>query len=156
MKNLKSLCRIKAATGYRKGIWRKIQISAAATLDDLSYAILDAFEFNYDHLYVFYMDHKLRTSRGVPRFYSPRCGYIHDNADQQMLKNFNFTPKQKFLFEYDFGDEWHFTMTFEKEIEEITPRAFVINSRGDSPSQYSSYDDWDDDELNEFTSDEED
>lgn len=41
----------KAATGYRKGIWRKIQISAGATLDDLASAILDAFAFDHEHLY---------------------------------------------------------------------------------------------------------
>jgi len=126
---------IKAATGYRKGIWRKIQISAAATLDDLSEAVLSAFDFDNDHLYAFHMDQKLRT-RDVPTYYSPRCGYSLKNADRQMLENFQFIPKQKFLFLYDFGDEWHFTMTIEKIIEEKTPNAFVVQTRGESPLQY--------------------
>jgi len=127
---------IKAATGYRKGIWRKIQISAAATLDDLSSAVLDAFEFDHSHLYAFYMDQKLRCIRGVPTFYSPLCGYELHNADRQMLENFNFEPKQRFLFLYDFGDEWHFTMTVEKVIDEITPMAFVVKSSRESALQY--------------------
>jgi len=136
----------KAATGYRKSIWRKIQISAAATLDDLSYAVLDAFDFDYDHLYAFYIDQKLRT-RGVPTFYSPLYDNGYKRADRHMLESFSFVPKQKFLFEYDFGHEWHFTMTFEKEIYETTPKAFVTQSRGDSPSQYPSDDDWDEMEV---------
>jgi len=131
---------LKAATGYRKGIWRKIRISAAATLDDLSGAILDAFDFDDDHLYAFYMDEKLRT-RGVPTFYSPRCGYSYESADGHMLENFNLTPKQKFLFLYDFGDEWHFTVTVEKIIDEITLEPIIVDSRGDAPSQYRSFDD---------------
>ena len=135
---------IKAATGYRKGIWRKIQISAAATLHDLGLAILDAFEFDYDHLYAFYMDDKLRTRRGIPTFYSPRFGYKAESAALEMLENFSFIPKQRFLFLYDFGHEWHFTMTFEKEINEVTPKAFVIQSRGESPPQYREY--WDDED----------
>ena len=137
----------KAATGYRKAIWRKIQISTAATLDDLSIVVLDAFNFDYDHLYAFYMDQKLRTRR-VPTYYSPRCGYTYDSADQVMLESFNFKPKDKFLFLYDFGDEWHFTMTFEKEIEEVTPKAFVIKSAKEPPSQYRFYD-YDDEDFEE-------
>jgi len=127
---------IKAATGYRNGIWRKIQISAAATLDDLAEAVLEAFDFDHDHLYGFYMDQKLRTKRGIPVYYSPTDDYNPKSADKQMLENFGFTPKQKFLFLYDFGDEWRFAITFEKAIEEITPRAFVIQERGEAPDQY--------------------
>ena len=138
---------IKAATGYRKGIWRKIQISAVATLHDLSLAVLGAFEFDYDHLYAFFMDDKLRTRHGVPAFYSPYYGYESENAAEEMLENFSFVPKQKFLFLYDFGDQWRFTMTVEKEINEVTPEAFVVQSRGESPLQYR--DDWEgDDEEN--------
>ena len=135
---------IKAATGYRKAIWRKIRISAAATLDDLSGAVLRAFEFDDDHLYAFYLDQKLRTYN-VPVYYSPRCGYSDHRSDTHMLEYFNFVPKQKFLFLYDFGAEWHFTMTIEKIIEEITPDAIVVQTRGESPIQYR-YNDWDNDE----------
>jgi len=143
---------IKAATGYRNGIWRKIRISAAATLDDLSDAILTAFDFDDDHLYAFYMDQKLRK-RGVPTYYSPQCGGGSSRADRCMLEEFGFQPKQKFLYLYDFGDEWHFVMTFEKEIDEATPTAFVVASKGEAPAQYwceedeyDEYDERDDDD----------
>lgn len=124
----------KAATGYRKGIWRKIQISTGAKLDDLAYAILDAFCFDRAHLYAFYMDEKGRT-RNVPVYYSPEC---RDNprADRVRLKDLNFAAGTKFLFLYDFGDEWHFTITYEKEVAEETQLPFIVQYRGEAPEQY--------------------
>ena len=134
---------IKAATGYRKGIWRTIQISAAATFDGLSDAILRAFDFDYDHLYAFYM-HPKGKKYGVPTYNSPGCGYGSSSADKQMLENFGFVEGTKFLYLYDFGDEWHFWMTFISEIDEITPDAFTVKFRGESPNQYPWHEDeWD-------------
>lgn len=124
----------KAATGYRKGIWRKIQISTGATLDDLGNAILDAFCFDHDHLYAFYMDEKGRK-RNVPIYYSPDCR-DEQRADQVLLKDFNFVIGTKFLFMYDFGDEWHFTITFDKEVAEKTPIPLIVQHRGEAPEQY--------------------
>lgn len=126
----------KAATGYRKGIWRKIQISAGATLDELSSAILNAFYFDHDHLYAFYMDEKGRKYN-VPAYYSPDCR-DEPRADKMILQDFNFTVGTKFLYLYDFGDEWHFTITFDKGIAEATPHPFVVQSRGEAPEQYLS------------------
>lgn len=124
----------KAATGYRKGIWRKIQISTGATLDDLGNAILDAFCFDHDHLYAFYMDEKGRK-RNVPTYHSPNCGgELWTNG--VLLKDFNFVVGTKFLFLYDFGDEWHFTITFDKEVAEKTQCPLVVQYRGEAPEQY--------------------
>lgn len=129
-------------TGYRKSIWRDIQISAAATLEALSNAILDAFEFDDDHLYAFYMDPKGRR-RDVPTFYAPACEYESANAGKQRLQDFNFAEGAKFLYLYDFGDEWEFFVTFVKSTDAVTPGAFVILSHGDAPMQYP----WDEDEF---------
>lgn len=126
----------KAATGYRKGIWRKIQISTGATLDELSSAILYAFEFDHDHLYAFYMDEKGRK-RNVPVYYSPQC-YDVSQADRVTLDQLGLTPGSKFLYLYDFGDEWHFTITLEKEVGEVSNVPYVIAARGEAPEQYSS------------------
>jgi len=81
------------------------------------------------------MDPKGRK-RDVPTLYSPHCGYVTGGADKQMLKNFRFVEGTKFLYLYDFGDEWHFTITFIKEVGEITSVPFVVGSRGEAPIQY--------------------
>jgi len=126
----------KVATGYRKGIWRKIQISTGATLDELSSEILCAFAFDQDHLYAFYMDEKGRK-RNVPVYYSPQCDDT-PRADSVFLDQLDLTPGSKFLYLYDFGDEWHFTVTLEQEVEEVTSEPYVIAVRGEAPEQYSS------------------
>jgi len=124
----------KAATGYRKGIWRKIQISTGATLDELSSAILDAFSFDHDHLYAFYMDEKGRKYN-VPTYYSPDFRE-EPGADSIILQDFNFIAGTKFLYLYDFGDEWQFTITFDKDVAETTPHPIVVQSCGEAPEQY--------------------
>jgi hypothetical protein len=124
----------KAATGYRKGIWRKIQLSTGATLDDLANAILSAFCFDDDHLYAFYMDEKGRM-RNVPAFYSPTCGDTPKTTSVQ-LKDLHLVNGSKFLFLYDFGAEWKFTITLDKEVAEKISRPLIIQARGEAPDQY--------------------
>jgi hypothetical protein len=53
----------------------------------------------------------------------------------------NLKPKQRFLYLFDYGDEWQFEVEF---IEEGTsegrhyPR--IIDLKGESPQQYADYD----------------
>jgi hypothetical protein len=39
-------------------VWRKIEISANQTLEDLHWAIQDAYDFAADHLYSFFMSNQ--------------------------------------------------------------------------------------------------
>ena len=41
-----------------KGCYRHIKISSQKTLDELSSAILNAFDFDNDHLHAFFMDNR--------------------------------------------------------------------------------------------------
>ncbi|SPF52390.1 conserved hypothetical protein [Candidatus Desulfosporosinus infrequens] len=44
-------------------------------------------------------------------------------------------PKQKFLYLFDFGEEWRFAVTFEKSAEEVAA-AKVIAGKGELLEQY--------------------
>jgi len=118
----------------RRGVWRRIQISSRHSLHDLHTAILNAYGFGDDHLYAFFMEGK--PWKGMA-YWSPH----NDSgpyADKTKLKSLNLGLKQKFLYLYDFGDEWKFSVQLEAVLEEDTPlvRPIIIEKRGEAPEQY--------------------
>jgi Plasmid pRiA4b ORF-3-like protein len=72
-------------------------------------------------------------------------------ASKVRIETLNLKPKQKFLYLFDYGDEWCFEVEFLKEGTEeemFSPR--IVDSRGKSPEQYpDNEDDLDDDEEEE-------
>ncbi len=126
-------------------IYRTIRIAGTDTFDDLHYAIQEAFDFDNDHLYAFFMDGK-RWSRNGESYWAPMSdeGIM---ADEVEIGTAGLTEGKKFLYLFDFGDEWQFTVqvlaikTEEKEPDNWT----IIESVGDAPSQYGDEDDEDDD-----------
>jgi len=124
-----------------KSNYHTIAISASNTLQDLHLAIQNAFEFDNDHLYAFYMD---------ADEYSPYC-YNHPEsqlgapyADQVKIGELDLYPGRQMLYEFDFGANWHFYLTLlalnGQMPQPETPR--IIESKGTNPPQY----DWDQDE----------
>ena len=108
--------------GNGREVYRKIEITGDATLDDLCRTIIDSFDFIDEHLSEFCMDHRIYSD------YSYRLG---------------LQEKQKFLLHYDFGDDWLFTINVEKINKTemaILPR--VIKQKGEI-EQYPDVDDWD-------------
>lgn len=133
--------------GHGREIYRKIEICGNSTLNDLSDIILDSLEFDHDHAYEFCMDNKM-YSRGI-------CYQSHpdtfDLSCDIALDEMGLAKGQKFLFHYDFGDDWGFTVSVTKitETQETFPPR-VVKSMG-SILQYPDYDeedydeDWDED-----------
>jgi hypothetical protein len=121
-----------------RGIWRKIEMAAKHTLDQLHLAIQEAFEFDNDHLYSFFMDNK--------RFSYERYNSPHDEegpfAGEVMLGELGLYPGKTFLYLFDYGDEWEFKV----EVEEInsdkplpiSPK--IVGKRGEAPAQYPDWD----------------
>lgn len=87
-----------------ESIWRKIALSGEHALEDLHLAIQDAFRFDNDHLYAFFMDGK-RWPKDA--FYHPHCDE-GPYADQISLGEMELVLGKEFLYLFDFGDEWHF------------------------------------------------
>ena len=145
---------------HDKRIWRKVEALGSQTLDDLHKAIQVAYGFDGDHLYSYFMsgkawdlsdyeyhhpdaapqtpiEERMRTMmakiRG--RYPKPRLP-----ATEVSIQSLNFKPKQKFLYLFDYGDEWQFEVNFIEEgiLEEACyPR--IIGLRGESPRQYADY-----------------
>lgn len=125
-------------------VWRKIKVSFSHSLDDLHLAIQEAFDFDNDHLYAFFMDGK-RYSRNA--YHSPDCDE-GPFADEAIIGELGLYTGQKILYYFDYGDSWQFNVRLLKINEdELLPKGpEIIETKGEAPEQYESYDDFDEDE----------
>ncbi len=148
----------KVALKYDKRTWRRIEIAASQTLDDLHDAIYRAFDRDDEHLYSFYFCNK-PTSKSSRRYDNaiqykhPQCfaSSIYDrildkiegnDASKTRLYNLRLKVDQKFEYLFDFGDCWWHEITFEgsdRRESGYYPRTIKVN--GASPPQYPDYDD---------------
>jgi hypothetical protein len=121
--------------------WRKIEIRGDQTLHDLSKAIFKAFDFEEWHLYSFFMSGRAwdaSTEYAGPNsgrnigFKKPR------SAKSAEIESFGLEPKTRFLYLFDYGDEWRFEVQFTgKTASEDNARYPRITDRkGESPPQY--------------------
>jgi len=126
----------KAALG--RGLWRGIAIDGEASLDELAGAILNAYEFDHDHLYQFsYRD--LFGGRQVINH-----PYMDDGpwTSEMRVGDVPLPVGQMMTYLFDFGDGWEFEVTLEQV--EPTDRALrkpvLLDGRGDAPEQYPNWD----------------
>ena len=134
------------------GCYRHIKIDADSVLCDLSSAILDAFEFDDDHMHAFFMDNRAWSQNPEACYWSDPDDEMDDNVnpttDEVSLRDLQLAVGQKFLYVFDFGDEWRFSCRVLKILDEQTKKPQVVRSVGDAPEQYPDFDeeDWDEDE----------
>lgn len=85
-----------------KGCYRHIRVSGNDTLDDLAGYILNAFDFDFDHLYSFFMDNQWWSD--AEEYASP---YAENPpyADKAKLSKFALQKGKQFKFLFDYGDE---------------------------------------------------
>jgi len=124
-------------------VWRRIAIPGEMTLEAFSEAILDAFDFDNDHLHLF----KYRNRFGV--FEEVKHPYTEESPSTAEVKIGELPLRPGSVLEYlfDFGDNWLFEVRLEK-LEPVNPkirRPVVIERRGQAPPQYLNFDDeeWD-------------
>lgn len=115
--------------------WRRIALPAECSLDDLADAILDAYRFDHDHLYMF--TYQNRSGREV-RIYHPLFEEERLFTDTVRVGDLPLRIGQSLTYLFDFGDQWIFTVT----LEDVAPsdstvtRPVVRESHGKAPQQY--------------------
>lgn len=130
---------LKVEPRYYNNVYRIIRIDGSNTLDDLCYKILSSFDFDNDHLYMFSLKRKKYDSEG---YYHPEVRE-QKSADEVSLNELYLKVRNKFLFLYDFGDNWLFDITVKKiEQSDILTMTFVKEQKG----EISQYPDWEDEE----------
>ena len=121
---------------------RTIAMPATHTLDELHGMIQLTFGFDDDHLYGFYLNP--RNPYNGEQYFDPRAeeswaeGYP---ADAITLSSLNLYEGQRFLYKFDFGARWDFTITVMRHLpDDEAETAVLVEQIGTSPEQYN-YDD---------------
>jgi hypothetical protein len=121
---------------YAKEGWNGlIEIESSATLEDLHFAIIDAVNFENDHLYEFYVS---RTERSRNRLrFDEESGKIYNTTLESL---YPLEKGRKLYYLFDYGDHWLFKITKsrkspqEPKIDIKYPR--LLSETGKAPVQY--------------------
>jgi tetratricopeptide (TPR) repeat protein len=117
-------------------VWRKIEIKGDQNLHHLHKAIFKAFERYDEHLYAFFLSNKpwdAKSEYGIP---DPESNA--KNAKRARIESLDLRLKKKFLYLFDFGDEWwHSIQLLDIRHGEASGRyPRVVESHGEAPPQY--------------------
>jgi hypothetical protein len=127
---------------------RDIIIGASQTLSDLHDAIQDAFNFDDDHLYAFYLNGKYGSSNDT---YNDPRGLLDEGKYANIYKigELGLIDGHNFVYLFDFGDDWEFNIAvIDIDTAKKEPKKYkIVNKIGKAPEQYGdSEDDYDNEE----------
>ena len=114
---------------------RTIELRSKQTLDDLHFAIQNAFRWDSDHLYTFYM------SGEEDNRYAFACPYEEDRppwTDEAIIGELGLVKGHSFAYLFDYGDNHVFTI----KVADVRPQAErgkyprVVEKQGEAPEQY--------------------
>jgi hypothetical protein len=120
------------------GLWRRIAVPAGLSLDGLAHAVLNAYEFDHDHLYQFSYRNRFGVEEKV----------VHPSFDdgpwtsEVQVGDVPLPVGQAMTYLYDFGDCWRFAVTLERvdPADTSVGKPTVLDGRGDAPGQYPVWD----------------
>ncbi len=119
-------------------IWRRIVVPAQYSLEFLGSAILNAFDFDNDHLHRFIYRDRIGGKTVVNHPYMRELPFTSDIR----VGDVPLPVGASMLFHFDFGDDWHFEITLERiDSDTSVNKSTILDSHGDAPLQYPSYDD---------------
>ena len=143
-------CSYVISVSLRKGCYRHIRIDADNALGQLSEAILNAFGFDDDHMHVFFMDNHVWSQDASACYWSDPDDEMGNNVNpgtyEITLRNLGLEEGQKFLYLFDFGDEWRFACRVMKKLDEHTKVPQIVRSVGSAPEQYGAFDEEDEED----------
>lgn len=120
--------------------WKTLSVNADWTLSDLATVILNAFEFDEDHLY--YFKYKGPHGNDIKAYHEAVSDEII-YADEITVGSLCLSIGQTFTFLFDFGDDWEFKLqllSLEKPNDDKN-RSLILASGGDPvPEQYIMFD----------------
>lgn len=99
---------------------------------------MKAFEFDDDHLYSFFMDGKKWSNHSIV---APFDSSGHPVASDVTIGGAGLYAGQRFMYLFDYGDEWQFTITVTHINEAATDalHSSLIERQGSGPEQYFYY-----------------
>ena len=133
------------------GCYRHIQISEGATLLKLSSAILSSVGFYDDHLHSFFMNNRAWDEDAEYACPGGDLDGARGSSDKVKLSRFRLSKGDKFLYIFDYGDDWRFQIKVLRVINEPTETFRILKSVG-VIYQYDYDEDEDEDEDDEDAS----
>lgn len=130
-----------------KNCYRHLTFPGSFTLEDLADMILFAFDFDNDHLHAFFMDGQ-PYSRGES-YYSRYAEEPGTPTNKIRVETLGLSEKQKFLFLFDFGDDWQFNCEIKKITDTPEKEPYISEIVGKAPAQYPDYGEYDDEPSGE-------
>lgn len=130
-----------------KNCYRHLTFPGSFTLEELADMILTAFDFDNDHLHAFFMDGQ-PYSRGES-YYSRYAEERGTPTNKIKVETLGLSEKQKFLFLFDFGDDWHFYCEVKKITDTPEKEPYISEIVGKAPEQYPDYSEYDDEASGE-------
>lgn len=120
-----------------KSLWRRIEVAGEHTLLDLHYAIQEAYDFDDDHLYSFFMDGERWSDESFSSLDDEEGPFV----DEVCIGELGLSVGQRILYLFDYGDEWRFGV----ELEEVRTEGSrpshpkIVEEKGKNPEQYQYY-----------------
>jgi hypothetical protein len=105
-------------------IWRRILVRNDSTIADLHYTLQIAMGWSDSHLHQFIIYGK---KYGI---HQPGGLWFSDDPYQIPLKLFNFRLKERFLYEYNFTDNWQLEIRVEKHISYDPKKTYPVCTGG--------------------------
>ncbi len=138
--NLVQIYTFKVNLEESPGVWRKIEIKGSQTLHNLHKVIFKAYERYDEHLYAFFLSNKPWDSSSEYGLPDPESSAR--NAKRARIESLGLSVKKRFLYLFDFGDEWWHSIELlgikEQEPEDKYPR--IVESKGEAPPEYADDD----------------
>ncbi len=143
-----------------RSVYRDIEIDAGKSLHDLAEAIVESFDFDFDHAFGFYSGKTRSTLMRALPMYELFTDMGEGTEGALSVKGTKIAaafPRigSTMTFLFDYGDDWMFKVDLrgkgEKEAGRRYPR--TLASHGDAPEQYPELDD---DEADDDDSDDDD
>lgn len=110
--------------GVSPMIWRRLLVCGDSTITDLHYIIQIAMGWSNDHINRFRIHGK---PYGVARLGGLT---FSDDPDTVRLKDFRFRINERFLYQYDFTDNWQHQVRVEKILAHEARRAYPVCTVG--------------------------
>ncbi len=132
--------RFKVSLRDKPDIWRIIKIKENQMLSSLHKAIFNAFDRSEEHQYSFFMSNKPYDKENEytsPSLDTDGTGRL---ATRIRIDSLALHLGQKFLYLFDYGDEWWHEVELISVAEKVTRSNYpkVVKKQGKSPPQYST------------------
>ena len=106
--------------GINPPVWRRLLMRSDSNIVELHYTLQIAFHWSDFHLHRFLIH---GTEYGIGR---AGCAGFSTDPRQNLLADFHFRDRERFLYEYDFGDLWQHQVRFETVMPVETRKTYPV------------------------------